>query len=165
MFGNLSTAKYFYSASMVKKFSTLDQLHQLETYHEAQSEYRWPISRLDTNSAFGTACGMLAKIEIDVSALNHDCTAEVITIGGQGAYFIPIYCVIWRHSGKRMASFEFLEPTLSIRHINIRDGKYILRPPLTTTNLRQVMIEGGASPSLLKTMESRGAFQKTGGSR
>ena len=152
MFATITTSNYLYCAGLLKKFSTLDAVDQERTFAEARRKYVWPISRLNTNAAMETARSILRELRMDVAGLDRDCTVKAIARGRQGSYFVPIYIVDWVRNGEGMAAVEFFEPTRAIRHIHVDDARYILRPALTTSNLRETMIEGGASDSLLKRM-------------
>jgi hypothetical protein len=152
MFGTITTSNYLYGAGLLKKFSTLDAVHQERDFFEARKKYYWPISRLNTNAAMETARTILGELRIDVPGLDRDCTVKAIARGPQGSYFVPIYRVDWETNDEHVAAVEFLEPTHTIRHIHIDDAKYILRAPLTTSNLRETMIQGGAGDSLLEKM-------------
>jgi len=136
----------------LKKFSTLDAVDQERTFAEARRKYVWPISRLNTNAAMETARSILRELRMDVAGLDRDCTVKAIARGRQGSYFVPIYIVNWVRNGEGVAAVEFFEPTRAIRHIHVDDARYILRPALTTSNLRETMVQGGASDSLLLRM-------------
>jgi hypothetical protein len=152
MFGTITTSNYLYGAGLLKKFSTLDAVNQQRDFFEARKNYYWPIARRDTNAAIATAREVLQKLRIDVRRLDRDYAVKVYPSSGLGSHFVPIYRVDWVTDEEEIAAVEFLEPTRTIRHIHIDDAKYILRTPLTTSNLRETMIEGGASDSLLKRM-------------
>ncbi len=155
MFATISSRNYIYYASAGKKFSGLGMIELSKNFVEAKAKYRMPIGGLDTNNAFQLGRQIMEEAGMDVDGLGRDCTVEITPSfpdGRNGKYFVPIYMISWRKAGKIAAYVDVLVPTSSVRQLSVRDPAYILRKPLTTTNLLETMIEGGASPALLERM-------------
>jgi hypothetical protein len=155
MLGMLSTSNYTYYVRSRRKFAGLDQRNQVETFYEAKAKYLWPISRMNTNSAFQVATQIMATAGMDVTALNRDLTIRTSAPtyeGRLGKTFVPSYRTSWFKGGENIASVEFLEPTRTIRTLQVYDSKYILRKPVNVPNLRELLIQGNAPKILLEKM-------------
>jgi len=140
--GSVSTSNYVYFASVGRTFSGLDQRRQVESFYEAKEKYQWPVSRLNTNAAYQTATQMMSAVGMDVNALNRDCKVDTrasFPDAPEKAFFLPVYRVSWLKDGKSVASFEFLEPTKTVRHISVFDPQYILRKPKEIPNLAELL--------------------------
>jgi hypothetical protein len=147
--GSIATSNYVYCASIGRTFSGFDQKNRAETFDRAKTEYNWPIDRMNTNRAFQIATQIMGTAGIDVASLNRDCSLE-ITVSrperAQGTHFVPNYWVTWRKPGKVAANMEFIEPTRTIRQLHVWDNKYILRQPLSFTNLASLLDQTNAPP-------------------
>lgn len=85
---------------------------------------------------------------MDVAGLNRDCDVQVsvsphwndVELGEvPKTKFTPIYCVLWQPKmatrGSGGSQIELFLPTKTLLQLNVRDAKYILRPPVVFTNL------------------------------
>ena len=147
--GNITTSNYVYYVSCDNKFSSLVATHLETSLDGYKKSFLWPVSRVNTNSAFRMANQILTAARIDVNALNQDCDIYVepaMIEGINGKHFIPVYSVIWagRDRGKKGAFIQFFEPTRSILQMNIDVSKYILRLPLQITNLDYLLSQTNA---------------------
>ncbi len=141
-FGNITTSNYAYYVSIGDKFSSLIRTDSNRIRNEVKDKYLWPISRMDTNSAYQLATQWLADVSIDVNALNRDCnlTIRAWTPEGENSkYFVPLYRVFWTEKGNQehgsVAGVELLEPTKSLQQLYVKKSEYILRQSLQVTNL------------------------------
>jgi hypothetical protein len=105
-----------------------------------RQQYRWPISRMDTNLAYQLAIQWLSELSIDVHALTNACRTHVTAMMVEGGRnFVPLYWVYWQRpeeEGQRNAALvELFEPTKTIRQLRVEDPQYILRKPVTVTNV------------------------------
>ena len=140
--GNVTTSNYIYYVSVDGKFSYLEGRHQDTDRQRWFKEYSWPISQLDTNTAYQLATQWLAAVSMDVSQLNADCNLHIhpTALNGQGAeaHFLPVYWVFWTKGAEghgSVASVELFAPTKTLMQLRVEDSKYILRKPLLFTNL------------------------------
>lgn len=147
--GTIPTTNYTYIFDYGRKFSGIDQRNNIEAFYQAKEEYTWPISRFDTNQAFQMATQIMTAVELDVSALNQDCTVEIHVPkmeGFGGTHFIPDYWVTWRNKGKTVAFVEFVEPIRSIRQFIVKDPKYFLGGPIRIPNLAELLDQTNGPP-------------------
>lgn len=140
--GSISTSNYAYYCTFGRAFSGLVQRNQARTFNHAIKEFKWPIARINTNNALKVATQLLDAVGMDTTALNRDCSVEVIVFRPEeigAAHFVPDYWITWRKPNKVVAFIEFIEPTRSIRQISVWDYKYILRTPIVFTNLAELL--------------------------
>ena len=133
--GNVTTSNYTYYVSVGNKFSYLVRTHLDQEYQQLKTQYLWPMSRMDTNSAFQVATQILSAASMDVKSLDRDCKVHIdafIPEGKSGAHFVPVYWVYWMKEGEvgSVALLEFLLPTKTIRQLHVNKSEYILRKPL-----------------------------------
>jgi hypothetical protein len=146
--GNVTTTNYSYNVGQDFKLSDVSVAKYDQQCLEYCREYRWPISRLDTNTPYRLAIQWLAAMHADVEGLNRDCDVHVsvspywneVELGEvPKAKFTPIYCVWWRRafgSGKSgAATVELFLPTKTLLQLTVSEPQYILRQPLVFTNL------------------------------
>ena len=146
MFGTISTSNYTYCASQHKRFSSVVDRRQIDTFNVARATYRWDVDRMNTNRAIIIASNLMAAAGMDIIALSRDCPVEVVVSipDGKGSgHFLPIYHVNWRGGG----SVEFLEPTEMVRDLSVYDKKYILNKPLLVPNITEILRRGNAPPN------------------
>ena len=149
MVGTISTSNYAYAIATHKRFSNLTQRNSVSNFYAAKEKYTWPVSRIDTNLAFQIATQMLAAVKMNVAALNQNCVVEVTTAKLEETHdhlFVPDYWVTWRKSGEVKAFVEFVEPTRTIRQLDVSDPQYILREPIRVPNLAQLLNQTNSMP-------------------
>ncbi|MGP8200375.1 MAG: hypothetical protein ACLQU4_12840 [Limisphaerales bacterium] len=142
MVGTVTTKKYVYCVSLSNRFSYLEGTHQLEDCQKYLEKYRWPVSRIDTNTAYQLATQWLAAVHMDVAALNADCRLDVTVdnayVQAPPGKFVPIYWISWiPRNGESpcAADVRLFTPTKALLQLRVEDPKYILRTPLVFTNL------------------------------
>lgn len=142
MIGTVTTTNYIYYISLEDKFSYLEGTHQLEDCRKYLAGYTWPINQSDTNSAYQLATQWLTSVHMDVAALNHDCRVNVSVdntyVQAPPGRFVPIYYISWTPKKGRSpaaADVRLFTPTKALLQLRVEDPKYILREPLTFTNL------------------------------
>jgi hypothetical protein len=134
--GNVTTSNYTYYVSVGDKFSFLVARDLQNQYPKFRQRYRWPMSQMDTNSAYVLATQFLAAVSMDVAALNRDCQVTVlphIPEGRGSQHFVPLYWVYWtkrQETRGSIASVEILVPTKTILQMSVNRSEYILREPL-----------------------------------
>jgi len=157
--GNITTSNYWYFVKRGQKFSDLTIANVDDRCREYAIDYQWPLKLLDTNAAYQLATQWLSSAHMDVQALNRDFDVQVAVDGywnnvAMGALpkhkFTPLYIVSWLTKGKPHysagggASVELFLPTKTLLSLSVEDSKYILRQPLTFTNLA-VLFPGKAT--------------------
>jgi hypothetical protein len=148
--GNVTTSNYWYFIKRDYKLSDVTIAKIDDRCREYSETYQWPISRLDTNTAFQLAAQWLAAVHMDVKGLNRDCDVHIdldpywnnVKIGElPKRKFTPIYSVSWTRKGERAyengsaANVELFLPTKTLLGLSVDDPKYILRQPVVFTNL------------------------------
>lgn len=153
--GNVTSSNYCYYVSQGYKFSYLEKIHQFEDCNNLRATYTWPTNRIDTNQAYSLAVGWLNDVSVDVARLNRDCLLKV-TVDPSFAFvtpetFVPVYWISWqrkkreenqeRHMTLRsgVASVRLFAPTKLLLQLRVEDSEYILRKPLTFTNLQSLL--------------------------
>ena len=157
-FGNITTSNYTYYATVGDKFSYLEKHFpdvMNKDYAELKAQYLWPMSRMDTNSAYQLATQWLAAASMDVPAIIRDCNVHVEAFtpeGKTGAHFVRLYRVYWTQkngsSVSPAASIELFEPTKTLRQLRVNKSEYILRMPLQITNADFLLSQTNASMSI-----------------
>jgi hypothetical protein len=141
--GNVSTKNYMYGAESGDKFSVIVDTHEQEKCWKYFDEgYVWPVSRIDTNAAYQLATQWLAAVHMDVAGLNRDCqmsaAVDNVYVQAPAGKFVPIYCVSWvpkNGEGLCIAQVRLFPPKRTLLDLMVRDPKYILRQPITFTNM------------------------------
>ena len=141
--GNITTKNYMYGAEAGDKFSVIADTHEKEKcWSYLDKGYVWPISRINTNSAYQLATQWLSAVRMDVAGLNRDCRVNVSVdsayVQAPVGKFVPIYWVSWvpkNGEGFSSASVRLFTPTKTLLDLIVDDQKYILRKPLVFTNL------------------------------
>jgi hypothetical protein len=150
MIGNVNTRNYGYFVSVDHKLSFVQSSREDADCIKWREEYTWPISRVDTNAAYGMATQWLAAAMMDVEALNRDCVVEIRpnpywNAGMRRGMFVPIYDVHWkseRNIAERYGDVAYVKlfaPTRTLVSLNVRESRYILREPLVFTNLNELL--------------------------
>jgi hypothetical protein len=150
--GNVHTRDFGYFVSVGFKLSYVTSAHSDRDCAEWAKRYQWPASLLDTNGAYQLARRWLSSAKMDVDALNRDCTVRIEperswNRGLKKGTFIPIYDVAWlspknvREGFGDIARVCLFLPGKSLVDLSVRDSKYILREPLSFTNL-DVLLSG-----------------------
>jgi len=140
--GTISTTNYEYYLTAGKTVSGLDQKNLVDTFYRAKSKYLWPIDQMDTNAACRVATQILIDAKINARELNQDCNVSITSAmpeGANGKHFVPIYWITWQKSDTNVALIEVLLPTKTIRQLHCYDPKYILRKPIETPNLAELL--------------------------
>jgi hypothetical protein len=151
--GNLTTSNYTYYFSVGNKFSFLTKTGLEKDYTKLRNDYLWPMSKMDTNTAYQLAVKFLSEASMDVQELNKDCHVHILAFtpeGPNGKHFVPVYWVYWSKPEQEghgsTASVELFEPTKTLRQLRVEDSKYILREPLEITNLDFLLSQTNAPP-------------------
>jgi hypothetical protein len=156
MIGRVVTARYWYFMSVSNRFSYLSIADYEKVIGGLEISNRWPIGRMDTNEPYQMAVKWLSEAKMDVKALNRDCLVCIelsdVLRGWQARdaeTFVPIYCVSWHSCTNRVdpiqyfscfkAEVELCVPTHTLLQLRVYDGTYILRRPLTFTNLAELV--------------------------
>ncbi len=146
--GKVVTRNYAYYVSRDNKFSYLEGTHQQEDRRRWHSEYWWPVNRMDTNAVYQMATQSLAAVSMDVEGLNRDCRLHIDAYTpqglGKGAHFMPVYTVYWTKGRKgegSTASVQLFAPTKTILQLRVEDPRYILRQPITVTNVGALFLK------------------------
>jgi len=142
------TRNYAYYISKDNKFCYLEKTGQLKERRAWQTQYSWPMSRMDTNGAYQLATQWLAAASMDVAGLNRDCQLRIIAHTAKGntndTHFVPLYWVYWTQGAQRqgsVASVELFAPTRTLVQLRVEDPAYILRKRLQIPDLNSVSIE------------------------
>ena len=149
--GNIHTRDYGYFASVGHKLSFVEGAHQDEDCWQWREHYIWPTNRIDTDAAYQLATQWLASASMDVKGLNRDCTVRIepnvywnAGLRSKGE-LVPIYDVSWISPQNRSegygdtASISLFAPTRTLISLCVRDAKYILKDPITFTNLDSLL--------------------------
>jgi hypothetical protein len=156
MVGRVVTARYWYFMSVSNRFSYLSIADYEKVIGGLEISNRWPIGRRDTNEPYQMAVKWLSEAKMDVKALNRDCRVDVelsdVLRGRQACdaqTFVPIYCVTWLTCTNKeditqyriglKAEVEVFIPSDTLLQMRVNDGNYILRRPLTFTNLAELV--------------------------
>lgn len=142
--GNISTVNYTYFVTAGNKLSSVVRQHHDEDLSQLVEEYRWPLSRMNTNAACKLALRWMKSAKVDVKKLSHDCQffVEPVMFDDEGDtnHFVPIYHVSWKtpcddqFKWHTMASVELFLPTKLLLDLTITDPKYILSKSLVVSN-------------------------------
>lgn len=93
--GNITTSNYIYYISAGNKFSYLVKTDLDKDYPAFRKRSRWPISKMDTNSAYQLAIQWLSELSIDVHALTNACRTHITAMMVEGGRnFVPVYWVV-----------------------------------------------------------------------
>ncbi len=155
--GRVMSRHYHYVASKGWKFNELLRADLEAACANYTRSYRWPSDRLDTNAAYNLATQWLSAVSMDVAGLNRDCVIHAAPAPHwnrfrwkppfTNATFTPIYSVYWiprqTTNGVAAAEVELFAPDRTLLSLRVEDPKYILRQPLTFTNLDELL----ASPT------------------
>lgn len=149
--GNITTSNYWYGVARGYKFSDLTVAHYDERCLDYYHKYKWPLSKLDTNTPYLLSTQWLAAVGMDMAGLNRDCDVHVavsphwndVELGEiPKKTFTPLYYVWWtfkitntNRAKVGPAGVELFLPTKTLIALNVNNPKYILRPPLVFTNL------------------------------
>jgi len=150
--GNITTSNYTYYISVGDKFSFLVRTHLDEDESQARSQYRLPISQMDTNAAYLLATQFLKAASMDIDALNTNCDLQVkasLPEGVNGKSFVPLYWITWseKNKGRGGASVELCLPTKTLLQLHVNKSEYILRQPLLVANLDYLLSQTNGVPS------------------
>ena len=144
--GNIATANFIYYVSQGNKLSYVESAHQEADCRKYESQYMWPVVEMDTNQAFQLAQKWLKSAAMDVDGLNHDFQVFIETehsyVHPPAGKFVPVYYVYWakqRQGAGSAASVRLFAPTNALLQLRVEDPKYILRRPLTFTNLSELL--------------------------
>lgn len=151
--GEVSTSNYMYSMGEDNKFCCLELLDQVKALRSWSKEYRWPLSRENTNAAYQLATQWLDSVSMDVAGLNRDCDLRVSPIilnrSSTNDVFFPAYWIIWTKGGWGHGSVAYVQlflPTKTLIQLVVKDSKYILRKPIVFTNLTELISETNSMP-------------------
>jgi hypothetical protein len=152
--GTISTANYNYSIARANKLCYVVGTHQLEDCLKWEKNYLWPLSHMDTNAAYQLATQWLAAASMDVRALSREYHLLIETdhlyVRPPPGNFVPVYSVAWCKPFQPLpgiiyasgtpqwdpvASVRLFLPTKTLIQLCVEDPKYILRAPVTFTNL------------------------------
>jgi hypothetical protein len=149
--GNITTSNYIYYVSISNKLSFLDHSHLDQERAWLRNQYRWPISRMDTNAAYQTAMRFLKDASMNVSALSSNCDVHIEAFtpeGENGKTFVPIYSIFWtsRQAEVRgaVAVIEYCDPNKTLLKLRVNQSEYILRKPLKIANLDYLLSQTNA---------------------
>ncbi len=155
--GNVSTKNYCYCVSLDHKLSYIEGTHQDQDAFKWIEEYKWPLSQIDTNAPYQLATQWLDAVSMDVAGLNRDCEVHIVPDRYwdnpklHQKTFVPIYEVYWLSPLNRKkgygdaASVRLFLPTKTLMSLRVEDPKYILRPPITFTNLAELLSDTNRS--------------------
>lgn len=152
--GNITTSNYVYYISVGYKFSFLEKRNWERELGRAQTDYIWPISRMDTNAAYDLATKSLKAISVDVKALDRDCIAHIVALTPETMdkeHFVPLYSVWWERKNAQgqgcVAELEVLLPTQNVLQIHVFKSEYIIRKPLVVANLKELLAQTNSGQS------------------
>jgi hypothetical protein len=155
--GNVTTSNYCYCVSISNKFCHLIKTDLEKDLLKYQEDYMWPKKQMNKPKAYQLATQWLTAAHMDVTALNRDLhliiKAEDDYIVAPRGKFVPVYDVGWckpwqpipgiieESHGKwdSVVSVQLFTPTKTLLQMNVKDAKYILRPPLVFTNLAELL--------------------------
>jgi hypothetical protein len=155
--GNVSTKDYCYYVSLDHKLSFIEGTHQDQDGFGWTSQYKWPWSRIDTNTPYRLATQWLDAVHMDVAGLNRDCEVHVVpdTYWNNPELhertYVPIYDVYWLSPLNKKkgygdaASVTLFLPTKTLTSLRVEDPNYILRPPIVFTNLYELLSDTNRS--------------------
>ena len=154
--GTISTTNYCYCVSRSNKLCYILGVHQNTDCARWEQDYLWPVSRVDTNAAYQLATQWLAAVSIDVAGLNRDFSLSIETdnlyVRPPPGKFVPVYSVAWCKPHEQnpnivyasgtprwrvIASVRLFLPTKTLIQVRVEDPKYILRPPVTFSNVER----------------------------
>lgn len=145
--GNITTSNYWYNIAADYKFSDVG-IAPYDTYYikYRDPKYQLPVSQLDTNAAYQLAKQWLIAAHMDVPTLERDCLVDIKLSDHMDGKITrkkisPIYFVSWTPKDSLDKSggayVELYLPTKTLLQLSVKEGKYILRPPLMFTNLAE----------------------------
>ncbi len=153
--GVVSTKHYCYYVCQGNKFNELDVANYDETCLKLRKLGAFPITQMNTKSAYQLATQWLVAASMDVKRLNQDCSAHIAVspfwnglahLGEKPKkQFVPIYFVWWTSAENDLeqhgsvAYVEFYSPTETLLQLSVSNPKYILRKPLVFTNLDSLL--------------------------
>jgi hypothetical protein len=155
--GMISTTNYIYCVSVDHKLSYVEDNHQDQDALIWRAKYKWPLSRVDTSTPYQLATQWLSAISMDVRGLNRDCEVHITpdrywnNQKSNVKTFVPIYEIYWlSENNKAMhygdaASVKLFLPTKTLISLRVEDPKYILRSPITFTNLAELLSDTNRS--------------------
>ncbi len=154
MLGSFSTTNYTYVFSIHRKFAGVDfgKLQNASNWYATLRDFRWPVSRLNTNKAMSEGIEIMSRAGADVAGLQKDCSVKINAVwpyGKEANAFLPDYWITWKKDNETIAYIEFIEPTRSIRQLHVYDPKYMLREPVEFKDLKALLMEGGKPPRIL----------------
>ncbi len=137
--GTVTTSNYVYCVSRDNKLSYVIDPHQEEKLRVWEKSYSWLTNRQEKIGPYLLATQWLRQASMDVDALNRDCLLVIQPewIYGREDRFIPAYSVRWingQPDDASVASVRLFLPTKTLMQLRVEDPKYILRPPLASTN-------------------------------
>lgn len=153
--GTVTTENYHYGVVQSNKFSSLIVYNYDKVCDELRFGKRIAKSQFDTKTPLRLATEWLTAISIDVNGLNRVGRPSVAVspfwnglkkLGDapKGPQFVPIYIVWWQseqHRKEGSGSLAFVElylPERKLLQLVVKDSRYILRKPLTVTNLSEL---------------------------
>jgi hypothetical protein len=165
--GNVATKDYCYYVSLDHKLSFIEGTHQDQDALKWIAKYKWPLSQIDTNAPYQLAIQWLDAVSMDVAGLNRDCEVHVVPDRYWNnpklhqKTFVPIYEVYWlsplnkKNGYGDAASVRLFLPTKTLMSLRVENSKYILRPPITFTNLAELLSDTNRSIPLHFPMPRR----------
>lgn len=145
--GNVHTLDYGYYVSVNHKMSYVESAHYDQDCLKLMEQFSWPRERIDTNGAYQLATQWLMAASMDVNALNRECQVRVEPEPYWNARlsdrskFLPVYLVSWSLRGNAVeghgdaALVAVFTPTKKLMSLRVEESRYILREPLSFTNL------------------------------
>lgn len=146
--GTVTTSNYVYCVSRDRKLSYVIDLYQEEKIAVWSKSFSWPTSQVEKLGPYLLATQWLRKASMDVDALNRDCLLVIQPegISEKRDRFVPAYFVRWIKEGqsdRSVASVRLFMPTKTLLQMRVEESKYILRPPLVSSNLEELLTEPG----------------------
>lgn len=163
-FGFVGTSNYFYYANVGKRLGWIDpdfgpdEGRRPAFMELLRKRFVAPKAQMNTNAAYAMATQWLARVGMDVPALERDAERVDISAWEIGGKFVPVYLVRWQKLAlyrgnssppkfESIASIQFVAPERRILQMRVNQAKYIRRKPLTVPD-RDRLLQKTDDPKL-----------------
>lgn len=151
MLGVISTSNYMYFARGGRKLCGIEQLSWPYLFEREKCNYLLHKTQIDTNRALELSMEIMRKAGVNVVALTRDCDVHIFA-ATYGQRFVPEYSIGWYKGKKPVASLRFLQPTATIRSLQVWDPDYVVRGPVEIPNLGELLRQGNPPKILLQRL-------------
>lgn len=160
MFGTLTTSNYVYTASENNKLCsiTCTPTAQADCIALVEQRYGDQVAVMETNLAYTLATNWLTAGNVDVAALERECSVQITTMR-HGRHYLPVFSVRWRQAAanpagpittrddgyQTRAAVLLVEPDRRLLHFEV-DDRYLLGPVLSVPNADELLCPSNEAP-------------------